>query len=192
MTRRVVGLALDIALIGLVAAVVVTAAVGPFAAATGRRALVVGGGSMSPTIPIGSMVIVEPAGAAPLRAGDIATFSTLARVVVTHRVTRVIDRADGTWYETKGDANAHPDPALWPEAAVVGRVVVHLPALGMLSWLLRHPIGWLNVIVLAGWLILARRLVEPVMAAPLIPLPATAETPGPASDAASTARGVAT
>ena len=157
--RKSFGILLDIALVGLTALVVVTEAVGPIAVLTGRTPFVIGGGSMSPSIPRGSLVIVEPA-VRPLEAGEVATFRTSAGVAVTHRVMRVIDRQDGTWFETKGDANAHPEPALWPESAVVGRVVVAAPGLGYASWLLRTPLGWLNVIIVGGWIVMARRLLD--------------------------------
>ena len=161
MIRRSIGILLDIALIGLVAAVVLTAAIGPVATLTGRHAAIIGGGSMAPTIPLGSMVVVEPVANRPLRVGEVATFRTPAGVVVTHRIARVVERSDGTWYETKGDANAHPDPALWPSSAVTGRLVMAIPGAGYASWLLRHPVCWLNVAALAGWLLVARRLVRP-------------------------------
>lgn len=161
MVRRFAGILIDVALIGLVATVIVTAAVGPIAAAFGRSAFVVGGGSMSPTIAKGTMVILEPTTEArPLQPGDVASFRTRQNVAVTHRVMRVVERPDGTWFETKGDANAHPDPSLWPASSVVGRVTLSVPVLGFTSWLFRHPIGWLNVVVLVGWLLFARRIVR--------------------------------
>jgi signal peptidase len=157
--RRFIGILLNAALIGLIALVVVTEAVGPITILAGRTPFVIGGGSMSPSIPRGSLAIVEPA-MRRLEAGEVATFRTPAGIAVTHRVARVIDRTDGTWYETKGDANVHPDPALWPETSVVGRVVATAPGLGYATWLLRTPLGWLNVIVLGGWLLMARRLID--------------------------------
>jgi len=158
--RRLAGTLLDIALIGLVAVVVLTAAVGPVAALSGRMALVIGGGSMSPAVPKGAVVLVDPAARAALQPGDVATFRTPGSVLVTHRVVRVVARADGTWYETKGDSNVSPDPALWPAAAVVGPVVAAVPGLGFTSWLFHRPVGWLDVGLLAGWLVMARRIVR--------------------------------
>ena len=160
MFRRSTGILLDIALIGLVAVVVLTAAVGPVAALSGRTVFVIGGGSMSPAVPRGAIVLVDPSARAALEPGDVATFRTPGNVLVTHRVLRVVARADGIWYETKGDSNAFPDPALWPAAAAVGPVVATVPGLGCMSWLFRHPIGWLNVGLLAAWLLLARRIVR--------------------------------
>jgi signal peptidase I len=157
--RSFIGVLLNVALIGLIAIVVLTEAVGPIAILTGHTPFIIGGGSMSPAIPRGSLVIVEPA-ARPLEAGEVGTFRTPAGVAVTHRVTRVVYRSDGTWFETKGDANVHADPALWPETSVVGRVVVAAPGLGYVSWLLRTPLGWLNVLALAAWLLMARRLIQ--------------------------------
>ena len=171
--RGVIGILLNVALAGLVAIVFVTAAVGPVATLLGNTPFVIGGGSMAPTIPRGSLVIVEPAKGQALQPGDIATFRTAQGVVVTHRQTRVVERPDGSWYETRGDANAQPDPALWPAAALVGRVVVTAPVLGFASWLLRQPAGWLNVLVIGGWLLLARYMIrsEAGLAPAPVPVP---------------------
>ena len=185
MIRRSIAILLNAALIGLVVAVVVTAAVGPIAALTGRTPFVIGGGSMSPTIPRGAIVFVEPAAAQPLRAGEVASFRTPEHVVVTHRVVRVVARDDGTWYETKGDANAHPDPALWPASSVVGCVVAYAPGIGFASWLFRQPIGWLNVFALAGWLLVARRMIRAPEPIPREPI----ESPGRPANPSPHARG---
>ena len=187
--RGVIGILLNVAFAGLVAVVFVTAAVGPVATLLGNTPFIIGGGSMSPTIPRGSLVIVEPTRPLDVRAGDIATFRTAQGVAVTHRVVRVVDRTDGPWYETKGDANAQPDPALWPASSIVGRVVMRAPFLGFASWLFRSPAGWLNILVLGGWLLVARHLVRPEAgAAPPVPAPADTLRPGPTTPKPATLR----
>jgi len=167
MLRRTVGIGLDTALIGLVAVVVLTAAVGPVAALSGRTPLVIGGGSMAPAIPKGAIVLVGPPVQGSIQPGDVVTFRTPGGILVTHRVVRVVARDDGLWYETRGDSNPSPDPALWPSTAVVGPVVLSVPGLGFTSWLFHRPEGWVNVAVIAAWLLLARRMVrgpEPYLA----------------------------
>src|SRR3954463_2249022 len=42
------------------------------------------------------------------------------------RITRIVDRSDGRWVETKGDANGDVDPSIVPASAVVGRVALQL------------------------------------------------------------------
>jgi signal peptidase len=154
--RRLVNLAL----IGLVIAVLGAALAGPIATLTGRTVLVIGGGSMAPDVARGSEVVIERVAARPLQAGEVATFRTVDGVFVTHRVTRVIGRPDGNWFETKGDANANADAALWPETALQGRVVATVPGLGFLSWLLKTPVGLLDAICMAGMLYTAGLLLE--------------------------------
>ena len=97
----------DLALVGLIVVAssgVVLARVVPM---TGRATFVVASGSMAPAIPVGAAVIVEPVDPAALREGDVVSLrSGPQRAVFTHRITRVVDRADGRWIETRGDANA--------------------------------------------------------------------------------------
>jgi signal peptidase I len=75
-------------------------------------------GSMEPTIPIGSAVIVERC---PVHVGDIITFTPLGgSSTVTHRLIGI--NPNGT-LRTKGDGNATPDVNVVTRADVVGHVV---------------------------------------------------------------------
>ena len=140
---------LDVLLVGLVALVVVTLVVARVVpVATGGATFVVGGGSMDPTIPIGSLVIVTPAAPRDLSVGDVVSVKVgEQQAVFTHRITRLVSRADGLWLETKGDANAQPDPSIVPAASVIGREAVNVPYAGYVLRLLGSVPG---VIVLMG------------------------------------------
>jgi signal peptidase len=137
---------IDTLLAAVIAVVCLTATITTILPMTGHPVTIITGGSMSPAIPIGSLVVEEPSPIANLAPGDIATFRLASGVKVTHRVTRVVERADGTWYEIKGDANEAPDPALLSSGSVVGRVIVSAPLLGYLTWLLHQPRGILAVV----------------------------------------------
>ncbi|PYG87096.1 signal peptidase [Ruminiclostridium sufflavum DSM 19573] len=68
----------------------------------GYQLYTVQSGSMSPTLPIGSIILSKKTDdAAALKAGDIVTFS-LNGAVVTHRIIEVIND-NGIKYRTKGD-----------------------------------------------------------------------------------------
>ena len=73
------------------------------------------GGSMSPAIPIGSIVLVQRVPAAVLNAGDVITFTAPNDTVVTHRVLGR-SAGDEPTFITQGDANAHPGSG--PGAAI--------------------------------------------------------------------------
>ena len=122
----------------------------------GVNTYTVRGGSMSPTIPIGSVVLVEPVSAGAVNAGDVITFTAPNDTVVTHRVLGRSAGEDPSFI-TQGDANATPDPDLVPGAAVIGRVVFAVPVAGSALVTLSTTIGMvvmgalLLTLTLGGW-----------------------------------------
>jgi signal peptidase len=148
--------ALDIALVALVLAVLATLVVARLIPmATGGSTFVVGGGSMEPTIPLGSVVIDTPVAASGLAVGDIVSLRTGSQhAVFTHRITRVVEREGAIWLETRGDANGEPDPSLVPATAVIGRVAVSIPVMGFLIVLVSTLSG-VAFLVALGTLVLA-------------------------------------
>jgi len=141
-TRR----ALDALLVVAVLAVIVTAALQLLAPLAGGRALVIGGGSMEPPIGRGAFVLALPAGSEGYAVGDVVTIQQGGATPYTHRIIRLADVKGVPYVETKGDANAAPDPALVPTAAVIGRIAMNVPLLGYVALLLGTAAG------LAGFL----------------------------------------
>lgn len=126
--RRTLDLAL-LALIGFVLAMLVLARLLP--ALTGGTTFVIGGPSMTPTIPVGSLVLAVPVTAAELAPGDIVSIQVgPQRAVFTHRIVRLAELPDGPYIETRGDANPSSDPSLVPVRNVIGRVALALPLAG--------------------------------------------------------------
>lgn len=113
-------------------------------------------GSMAPTIPPGSLVVVRPAPFEDLEMGDVVTYQLRSgeATVVTHRVVGVGTRGDGeTVLTTRGDANDAPDLDPVSEVQVRGAVAYHLPYLGYVNlWVGVNRPGWLLKTV-AGLLI---------------------------------------
>lgn len=141
LVRRAVGAIWVLLLAGLMLLVAVVQ-IGPL---VGHDTYVIGGGSMVPAIPVGSLVIEERIDPADLRPGDIVTVRLHNSVVLTHRVVRTAHLPDGLHLELKGDANAAADPVLVPASILAGRMVVSLPLVGYLVTLIRMPIGILCV-----------------------------------------------
>ncbi|WP_082682130.1 signal peptidase I [Haloferax profundi] len=89
-------------------------------------------GSMEPTIHVGDIVFVTDTPASTIEKGDIITFDRDRSddIRTTHRVVDVVERDDGLFFRTKGDANEDPDTALVPASALVGVVSVSVPYVG--------------------------------------------------------------
>jgi signal peptidase len=175
LARRVV----DAAIVALVLVVLVGLFLGRAVPLTGRDTLIIGGRSMEPTIPIGAAVVIEPVSAAQLKVGDVVTIRVSPKPsVFTHRIVRLLSLEGQPYIETKGDANATPDPATAPASAIVGRVGWSIPLAGYLLALLSLPMGIVFVIGLGVTLALVAVLLEDLED----PRPAAAERPWTGSD----------
>ena len=89
----------------------------------------VASGSMTPTYPVNSLVIVRDVDPETIETGDVITFvMNEDGMLVTHRVVSV-DPNEKT-FRTKGDANNVEDaePVIWGN--VVGKVMFGIPAIG--------------------------------------------------------------
>jgi signal peptidase len=151
-----------VAAIGFVAAavgLVVVSVVLP--RAIGGAALTVLSGSMTPTHPVGSLVVVRPVDPAQIEVGDVITFVKEASSsdVTTHRVVEIKrDAAAGTTFVTKGDANPQVDSSPVAPEAVRGRVWFHIPVVGYLRSWLTSTVGLVGIAAVAGVVLLADRL----------------------------------
>jgi signal peptidase len=96
------------------------------------QALVVRSGSMSPTIPTGSVVFYKKINAQNVKVGDIIVFSKpgAPNERVTHRVYKISSSSTGRFFTTKGDANGAPDDWRIPAVGVGWVSAFHVPALG--------------------------------------------------------------
>lgn len=83
-------------------------------------------GSMSPTLPIGSIILSKkPSDASALKVGDIVTFSQNG-IIVTHRIIEIVND-NGIKYRTKGDNPSNsPDINLLSPKDVIAVFVVKL------------------------------------------------------------------
>jgi signal peptidase I len=111
---------------------------------TGRYAtMTVLSGSMTPTIPVGAVVVITPLRPSDIRVGQILTFAVPdgAGKIVSHRVVEV-DHGDGRpMIRTQGDANQAPDPWLAEiDGDTAWQVRYAVPHLGLLINWLRQPL----------------------------------------------------
>lgn len=135
---------LDLVLLALILTVLASLAVARVVpAVTGGPTFVVGGGSMEPTIPIGSVIIDVPATPDDVHVGNIVSIKVgTQQAVFTHRIVRKVVREDGSlWIETRGDANPTPDPSIIPATTIIGRAGTWVPYLGYPVQLLSSMTG---------------------------------------------------
>ena len=96
------------------------------------QALVVRSGSMSPTIPTGSVVFYRKISADKVKVGQVIVFNRpgLASERVTHRVVKIATGPTGRYFETKGDANGSPDDWRVPAVGTGWVAGFHVPVVG--------------------------------------------------------------
>ena len=98
--------------------------------AMGMEFFVVRTGSMYPSYPIGTMILVSPTDFSQLNVGDVITFMADKNTAVTHRIY-TIDTQNKTLV-TKGDNNNTSDKSINADS-IVGKVVFSIPYLGYIS-----------------------------------------------------------
>lgn len=112
-------------------------------------------GSMSPTIPAGSLAVVKKIPASGVKVGDVVTTDRASALPVTHRVTSVSPAEGGAAKITmRGDANPTDDPlpyevqtvriVLWsaPELAYTVNAANNPLVLGGLTVVMAGVVTW--------------------------------------------------
>ena len=161
-TLRAIRWLLDLALLGLVGTLLALALATNIGPRFGHQLVVIRGSSMSPAIPLGSVVDLDHVSASELRVGDVVTVRSPGGTAYTHRIVRLVSLPDGEYMETEGDAVGHPDAPLQPVSEVAGRVDFSSPFLGYLIYMLTMPSGIVSLFSLALTLLLLIWLLEEV------------------------------
>lgn len=118
-------------------------------------------GSMEPTIPTGSLLVLDVVDGSSLQTGDIITFQPPDDpTTITHRIVDVEETADGRLFVTKGDANASPDAWRIPAVQFGTKYRFHLPYVGYLVLVLHRPMALMQAGALLIWLVVTISLVE--------------------------------
>lgn len=97
-------------------------------------------GSMSPTIPVGALVVATRVSADDLGPGDVIVFRRPDQpgMMVVHRIESVAAGSSGPVFKTKGDANGGPDSWQVPASGDGWRAAYSMSRVGFL-------VGWLHV-----------------------------------------------
>lgn len=111
-------------------------------------------GSMSPTIPAGSLAVVKQLPASDIRVGDVTTVDRgEGRLPVTHRVVSTTSVGGGVYsIEMQGDANPSPDSQPY-EVTEARKVLWHVPGLAYVVSAVSQPKYMAGITVAASLLV---------------------------------------
>ena len=123
----------------------------------GSFSSVVMGGSMEPTIHVGSIVIVRKVKPEDVRVGDIIAFKTGESKTI-HRVIDKVAEGGSFYFRTKGDANEDPDPWIVKPEDVLGKLQLTIPYYGYLIWFAQTPFGIVLFILVPAIILIANEV----------------------------------
>jgi len=103
------------------------------------------GKSMLPNILEGDLVFIKPCSTTDVNVGDIVVYQR-GDTFIIHRVVEKVVVGKEVLLRTKGDNNPIPDVGLVDNKMLRGVVILHLPALGILTI---SPYNYLLALVLA-------------------------------------------
>ena len=126
------------------------------------QALIVRSGSMSPTIPTGSIVFYTKIDSSKVKVGDVIVFQKPGSTneKVTHRVYKIGQGPTGRYFITKGDANGTPDDWQVPAVGTGWIARFHLPSVGYALVYLQSTLARLLLLVIPAILLGAITLYE--------------------------------
>jgi signal peptidase len=128
-----------------------------------RELYVVRSGSMTPALPVGSVVFVRHTAAADVLVGDVITFRGENDTVITHRV--VAQPTDTTAaFQTKGDASDAVDPFTVPAERIIGEAELVVPVAGAVLLMLGTTVGVIATVALLGGLMVAIWFMDKLLA----------------------------
>jgi len=113
----------------------------------GYQIKIVQSGSMSPTIPTGSIVFVKSF--ENYSKDDVITFQRVGdQFPTTHRIVNDEVISGSVEYVVRGDANDADDAKKVKLSEVIGKVIFSLPYVGYIIDFIRQPIGFFLIIIL--------------------------------------------
>ena len=107
-------------------------------------------GSMEPTLPVGSLVIISPVNPDSLKVGDIICYRFSDTILITHRIVYITPEG----FETRGDANEEKDSKIAEKSQIVGSVAFSVPLIGYLGILMKTTLGFLMLLLVPATLII--------------------------------------
>ena len=142
---------------GIIILAVLTALTSLILLLFGIRSYIVLTGSMEPQIPVGSICLVDQSyDFQDIKCGDIITFRTSEKMVVTHRVVSVQESS----LCTKGDANNTEDEKAVTAESFIGKCILTLPGSGYVVRFVRSLHGIVIISIFIVLIILADSILD--------------------------------
>ncbi|MGD6833418.1 signal peptidase I [Sutcliffiella halmapala] len=114
----------------------------------GIKPLTVLSNSMAPVFEAGDVIITREVDPGDLSKGDIISFYNEEQLLVTHRITSIVEADGGRHFYTKGDNNNSADENVTTANEIVGKKIFLIPFLGYFSQFIKGPLGFLLFIAL--------------------------------------------
>src|SRR3989344_2110348 len=140
-------------LAAIVIPIIVLFSAGYFGLTPQIKPLVVQSGSMEPSIKTGSVVFTQKS--PDYKKGDVITFSPdNGKNLITHRIFSF----DGTYFQTKGDANEEADFLKIKPDQIKCKVVLYIPYLGFGVDFVKQPKGFIFLVIIPATIIIYEEL----------------------------------
>lgn len=121
----------------------------------GNKLYAVLSGSMEPSIPIGSLIVVRNVDTDRLMTKDVITFNHLdSGKIITHRIIKITENGNERYFTTRGDANDTNDFESVKYVNVIGKVVFTIPFVGSVIDFANTKNGMLFLVIIPGFLLL--------------------------------------
>jgi len=126
----------------------------------GYKFLVVQSGSMEPAIKRMGIVVVKPLG--DYKKGEVITVvdSSNPDVSLTHRIFKIEEEGEKTYFITKGDANEEPDIERVAEDRILGKVIFTVPYLGYPISFAKTRTGLILLVIMPATIIIYSELLK--------------------------------
>lgn len=155
---KIIGKTIEYLLYAVIAAAALLVLASALPMPGGVKTFVVRSGSMAPTIPVGSVVVVVPQQSYGV--GDIITFgpNTKSKPPTTHRIVGVQGSGTAARYTTRGDANTDQDLNTVRSIEIIGKVRLSIPYAGYVVAAAQKPWGFAVLIILPAAVVVFDRL----------------------------------
>lgn len=162
---RVVGKVLYWLVLSCLAIIALAVAISAMNLSSGFKLYTVQSGSMSPSIPVGSIVASKPVDV--YQEGDVITFVSEEyrgvknpKDTTTHRVVGVEEKDGQIVYTTKGDANDTADTNPVTKNLIFGKTIASVPYLGYLVSYAKTREGLIILVIIPATLIIYSELMS--------------------------------
>lgn len=109
-------------------------------------------GSMDPTYPEGSYIVVKSTDTDKLKVGEVISFysrdEAIAGQINTHRIKEIKNNNGTKSFVTKGDANPTQDPVEVQPEDIVGKVIAHANIIDGIGKAIRNPWVYLIIVII--------------------------------------------